>query len=313
LQLYLAPIRGITDCIFRTIFARHFQGFDAGLAPFIPSVKGKTVKSSHLKDILPENNIVLPVIPQIMSNNPDEFVALSRRLFDLGYVKVNWNLGCPFPQVTKKKRGSGLLPHPERIRSFLDQVIPAMPNALSIKTRLGLVSREEMEKLTPIFNDTPLAEIIIHPRTARQLYSGEVDLEGFGHFAKAMAHPVIYNGDITGKDFFCDLQRRFPEIEGWMIGRGAIANPFIAEILRGGAMDPSCMYARIKRFHDDLLASYEAVFDTGGNVVDKMKGIWLYLSSAFPHGAAFLRLIRKTRQLNQYRDLIEKMFDSPPL
>jgi tRNA-dihydrouridine synthase len=301
LQLSLAPIRGITDHVFRTIFTRHFKGFDDAMAPFISTVKGKTVKKSHLRDILPENNRRLPVIPQIIGNNPEDFVVLARTLADLGYGVVNWNLGCPFPQVTGKKRGSGLLPHPERIREFLDRVLPKIPNSVSIKTRLGLVSSNELGELVGIFNGFPLAEIIIHPRTGRQLYGGEVDLDAFGRFSKALKHPVAFNGDITTKDGFDVLKIKFPEISRWMIGRGALANPFLAEILRGGAMDVTAMNERIKGFHDDLLETYIGIFNNGGNVVDKMKGIWLYISKTFPNGATFLKSVQKTRHLDEYR------------
>jgi tRNA-dihydrouridine synthase B len=308
LHLYLAPIRGITDCIFRTIFANHFHGFDAGLAPFISSVKGKTIKRSHIKDILPEHNRVLPIIPQIIGNNPDDFIALARSMFDLGYSKVNWNIGCPFPQVTKKKRGAGLLPHPEMIKSFLDQVVSKIPNSLSIKTRLGLISKDEMRELLTVFNQFQLAEIIMHPRTGYQLYTGEVDLEGFEQFERSSAHPVVYNGDIVDKESFCALQTRFPKMSQWMIGRGVIANPLLGEILRGETTNSAFIFPRIKSFHDDLLAAYAAIFDNSGNILDKMKGIWLYLSQSFPNGGIILRRVQKLKQLDQYKGLVEEIF-----
>jgi tRNA-dihydrouridine synthase B len=310
LHLYLAPIRGITDCIFRTIFASHFRGFEAGLAPFISSVKGTSVKRSHIKDILPENNRALPIVPQIIGNNPEEFITLSQTMFDLGYLKVNWNIGCPFLQVTKKKRGAGLLPHPEMIKSFLDKVVSKIPNSLSIKTRLGLVSKDELEKFLTVFNQFPLAEIIMHPRTGRQMYTGKVDLEGFEQFEKASAHPVVYNGDIIDKESFCALESRFPKISQWMIGRGAIANPLLGEMLHDETINPAHSFPRIRSFHDELLAAYAAIFDNNGNVLDKMKGIWLYLSKSFPHGEKILKRVQKLKLMDQYNELIEEIFDA---
>jgi tRNA-dihydrouridine synthase B len=308
LLLYFAPIRGITDFIFRTIFAEHFQGFDGALAPFVPTVKGRTVKNSHLRDVLPENNKRLPITPQIIGNDPVEFVALSKKLFDLGYQTVNWNLGCPFPQVTKKKRGAGLLPFPERIKSFLDHVAAQIPNKLSIKTRLGLNSKEEMRKWLPVMNEFPLAEIIMHPRTGVQLYGGRVDLDGFEEFEKASKRPVVYNGDICSKESFLKLQARFPEMNRWMIGRGALADPLLPEILRGRETETCQIYPRIKAFHDDLLEAYAAVIKNSGNVVDKMKGIWFYLNQSFPDGKTFLKQIQKTKRLERYEELVEEIF-----
>lgn len=108
----LAPLRGITDHVFRTVYATHFSGFDCALAPFVSSVKGAVVKKSHIKDFLPENNKKLRIVPQIIGKDAEEFAILSRQLSAMGHETVNWNLGCPFPQVTRKKRGAGLLPFP---------------------------------------------------------------------------------------------------------------------------------------------------------------------------------------------------------
>ena len=106
-----------------------------------------------------------------------DFINLAVRLFDLGYMSVNWNLGCPFPMVAKKKRGSGLLPYPENIDAFLEKTVSSIPNRLSIKTRLGRRHINEIFKLMPIFNQYPLEEIIIHPRTGKQMYDGKTDLD----------------------------------------------------------------------------------------------------------------------------------------
>jgi tRNA-dihydrouridine synthase B len=308
LRLHLAPIRGITDCIFRTKFAGHFHGFESAVSPFISTVKGKAIKPSHIKDVLPENNRTMPIVPQIIGNNPEDFVILAKTLFDLGYQEVNWNIGCPFPQVTKKKRGAGLLPHPEKIGSFLDHVLARMPNKLSVKTRLGLVSKDEMQGWLPVLNAFPISEIIMHPRTGKQLYKGEADLEGFEAFAQGSINPVVYNGDIVSKDSFAALRQRFPKINQWMIGRGAIANPLLAEILQGKAPDASAMYPRIKAFHDDLLEAYSAVYKDCGAKVDKMKGIWFYLSRSFTDSKVLLRRIQKTKRWEHYKALIEDIF-----
>ena len=115
----MAPIKGLTDHLFRTVFAEHFGGFDMAIAPFISSKRDHTFKPKYVKDVLPENNTTLPIIPQILSNVAEDFTALANYLFDLGYGSVNWNLGCPSRTVTGKKRGAGMLPHTDLIRTFL--------------------------------------------------------------------------------------------------------------------------------------------------------------------------------------------------
>jgi tRNA-dihydrouridine synthase B len=278
------------------------------MAPFVSTVKGKIVKNQHIRDLLPEYNRNLPLVPQIIGNNPQDFVALCVKLFDLGYREVNWNIGCPFPQVTKKKRGAGLLPYPDRIKSFLDHVVTRIPNKLSIKTRLGLASKEEMQGWMPVLNGFPIVELIVHARTGKQLYSGEADLDGFKEAVRSSAHPVVYNGDIVSRESFEALRLRFPTITEWMIGRGALANPFLGEIIKGKEPSIETMYSETKAFHDDLLSAYTEVLDNSGYVVDKMKGIWLYLSQLFPEGKTLLKSIQKSRRMDQYNEVVQDIF-----
>ena len=155
LKLYMAPLRGITDHLFRTLYTEHFGGFDLAVAPFISSKRDKVIKPKHIRDVLPENNPRLPVIPQVLSKSAQEFSFLANHLYALGYETINWNLGCPFPRVTKKMRGSGMLPHTERVRDFLDNAIPNLKGDLSIKTRLGWYSTDDIFRLIPILNAYP--------------------------------------------------------------------------------------------------------------------------------------------------------------
>ena len=122
-ELVLAPIRGITDCHFRSLFHTYFPGFDSALAPFINPQRHSSFNPKQLKDVLPEANKVLPIVPQLLHTDVEDFLFITHRLQELGYKEVNWNLGCPAPMVTIKHRGSGLLPFPEQIISFLDLLI----------------------------------------------------------------------------------------------------------------------------------------------------------------------------------------------
>lgn len=255
MHLCLAPIKGFTEAPYRNAAAAFFSGFDAAMAPFVATLRGRKSPSLHLKDLLPENNSGWPVIPQILSNNPEEFVKLAGRLHDLGYDTVNWNLGCPFPRVAKKKRGSGLLPHPERIGRFLDIVINRIPNRLSIKTRIGRFDADEMSDLMPVFNRYPLAELIIHPRTGVQMYAGDPDLAMFKKCLELSKNPVVYNGDINTLADYTTLSETFQSVDRWMLGRGALADPFLPEAIKGLAPPGTEKLYIIRQFHDRLFES----------------------------------------------------------
>ena len=131
-KISLAPIQGITDYQFRNTFQKFFEGVDVFCSPFLRLDKDMQLKGSKVKDVLPENNTNINLVPQILTNNSEEFIYLSKYLFDLGYKHLNWNLGCPFAMVINRELGSGLLPHFNRINNLLEKVIPEIQLSLSI-------------------------------------------------------------------------------------------------------------------------------------------------------------------------------------
>lgn len=348
MKLLLAPIMGITDRLYRTTFARHFSGVDLAMAPFVSSVQARSIKPSYLKDILPENNPSLPVIPQVLSNSADDFLFLANKIFDLGFTEINWNLGCPSPTVVNKKRGSGLLPFPEVIDRFLDHVVPRMTGGLSIKLRLGRYHAHETDALWPIFNQYPLTELILHPRLGAQLYLGCVDLEAFASALPRIRHRVVYNGDIKTVDDFINLHKRFTGIDSWMIGRGLLANPFLAAEIRsaldletskqaqeagakmggswikksvlehktvrfeGKGANPSLKSNRdmaiLHTFHAALYSQCQDVLCGPSHLLARMKGFWGYFSENFTNPAKVRKKIYKTNSPDQYRAVVHHLF-----
>lgn len=308
-HLIMAPLRGFTDAVFRNAFQRHFQGIDEAVAPFITSIKGRRIKPSHLRDLNPDENRAMPVVPQILSNNSAEFICLAKSFFALGYGEINWNLGCPYPMVAKKMRGSGLLPHPDVVDRLIGEILEAIPGRLSIKTRLGLYSAAEMDRLIPVFNRYALARVIIHPRIGVQMYTGHVDLDAFAACLSQIVHPVVYNGDINEPDTFARLEASFPGVGGWMLGRGLIANPLLPEILQRQSTSSGNSTSRFKNFHDELVDGYSRLFCGPGHVLDRMKGFWRYWAEGVTDGRRTLKRIRKVDSLQRYQLLVSAFFD----
>jgi tRNA-dihydrouridine synthase B len=303
-MFYMAPIRGITNSVYRNIFSEFFNGFDLAVAPFISTIQGKKISRSHIKDILPENNTGLPIVPQLMGNKGDDFINFAVRLFDLGYDTVNWNLGCPFPMVAKKKRGSGLLPYPEQIDSFLSHVIPRIPGQISIKCRLGRNQDDEISRLIPVFNRYPLKEVMIHPRTGIQMYEGPINLDQFEMCLELIEHPVVYNGDIRCLDDFLALSNRMKKVDRWMIGRGALINPFLPEILKKKEDRITGKLQKIKDFHDSLFEQYNTSMSGPAHVLDKMKGIWYYFSQAFQNPDRIFKKIKNVKSIDKFEKIV---------
>lgn len=303
-HLLLAPLRGFTDAVFRNVFQKHFGGVDEAVAPFVASLKGRRVKPTHLRDLLPEKNRAMPVVPQILSNAGGEFVRLAESLIRLGYEEINWNLGCPYPMVAKKRRGSGLLPYPETIDRLLDEILGSISCRLSIKTRLGRFSPAEMTPLIPVFNRYPLARVIIHPRVGEQMYEGRVDLDEFERCQAQLVHPIVYNGDITDAQRFNELRERFAMVSGWMLGRGVIADPFLPETIKGLPNSGLHKTQRFMAFHQDLVEGYSQIFCGPGHVLDRMKGFWRYFAEGFAKDRKILKRVRKATSLSYYEDIV---------
>ncbi len=304
----LAPLKGVTDAIFRNVFDQVYGGIDWAVAPFISTVSAARVKPKYLRDLLPQINSGMPVVPQIMSKSAVDFMVMAAALFDVGYGHINWNLGCPYPMVAKKCRGSGMLPYPDRIESFLDRVVPVIPNQLSIKMRLGRHRKEEIMELLPILDRYPLKLLIIHPRTGIQMYEGRPDLEAFSQCLRQTRHSVVYNGDIVSCSDFVRLSGRFPGVAAWMIGRGAIQDPCLPLFIKGETLDDRQRLKRFERFHEALLSAYETKLSGPSHLLGRMKCLWSYFQGAFVDGKKVGKRIRKTRSMDQYRSITKAFF-----
>ena len=285
-MLILAPMQGLTELMFRRVYHNCFpNAFDYAISPFLSLTHGNLADAwKKIDDVIPEDNRhSIPVIPQILGKEPLEFTDLANRLYDVGYTEVNWNIGCPMRRITAKHRGSGILPHPEEIRSILNQVVPHLKPRLSIKMRLGLNSSQEIFAIIPILNDYPLANVTIHPRTGRQQYGGQVDLDTFAQVLPQLHHPVIYNGDILTAADYRQLRSRFPQVSDYMIGRGILYDPLLPlRILNSHADNPDSDLLQTTHF---ILSLLDAIGN--GTVRDeskmrKTKEYWCLLRRSLP-------------------------------
>jgi tRNA-dihydrouridine synthase B len=232
-KIILAPLHGYTEVAFRNALAECFDGYDEAIAPFVSLSPAERINPSRLHDVIPANNLKLPVIPQILGNDPKLFIAMANAMADMGYDRINWNLGCPKKAIAAKKRGSGLLPHPDLIDNILSNVVPSISQRLSVKLRLGRNHPDEIFPVIEVLNRYPLDAVIIHPRIGIQQYEEKADVDRFETAMQLIKHPVIYNGDIFSLTDFLRIAKRFSSVTSFMIGRGVFANPFLAEQIKG--------------------------------------------------------------------------------
>ena len=302
--IILAPMRGITTMHYRKAFMHHFQGLDAVMAPFIPTVSAEKINPKLLRDVLPENNSGLPLIPQLIGNNAADFVNMAKALHARGYAEVNWNLGCPHKPIRNKQRGSGLIAHPERVDALLETICAESPCTISVKVRLGVSDPSELMNLIPVLNRYPLSEVIVHPRTAEQMYDGKANLGAFALAFQELTRPVCYNGDINDLKSFQTLDKCFPSLGRFMLGRGLLTNPFLCEMIKSGNPITENAIERLKKFHDEVVNNYQTVIDGDVPMLGKMKEFWAYPAQHLSNGRTFFKKVKKCHRLSTYQEIV---------
>ena len=294
---YLAPMEGITTYIYRNAYHRCFGGIDRYFTPFIAS---KKMNSREINEILPEHNEGMTVVPQILTNRAEEFLQIAEQIAAFGYRTVNLNLGCPSGTVTARKRGAGFLGVPEQLDEFLYTIFEKSPLKISIKTRIGISSEEEWDRLLTIYRKYPIEELIIHPRLQQEQYNGTPHKSAYKKAQDVLRIPLCYNGDIHSPDAFAALVSDFPNVSHVMLGRGILKDPYLVHRLRGNP-DTVPDKDTIKAFHDELFAHYAEAMSGETPVLYKMKDLWTYLSQSFTNPEKYLKKIRKANTFADYK------------
>ncbi len=306
--LLSSPLQGFTDFRFRNAFNSHFGGIDTFYAPYIRMNGKLVIKSSYQRDLLPENNTALEVIPQIMTNDADEFLFVVKYIQQLGYKELNWNLGCPYPMVTKRGMGSGLICEPEKINHILDRVHSETDILVSMKMRMGYETPEEILDTFPILDKYPLKNIAIHARIGKQLYKGGVNLEAFERCVESTKHTLYYNGDITSVAKFKEMQQRFPSINHFMIGRGLITDPFLPSMIKNNTTEyPTNRWEIFSEFHDTIYQQYDAALSGPTPIKMKMRGFWEYFAQSFSNPQKTFKKIKKANNPKAYRQAVAEI------
>lgn len=315
-KLSLGPFQGITDAPFRNVYKRHFGGIDKYYTPFFTGIQKDHAKNLQVEEIDPLCNDVETLTPQILSTDAEEILRFASQCKELGYKEINLNMGCPFPRVANKKRGCGLLPYPEKIDSMLSTVFERIDLKFSIKCRLGYFSPDEIIPVIEVFNQYPLSELILHPRIGKQLYKGEADVQRFAELIPTIKAPLVYNGDIVSVESFERIRERVKPVNEFMLGRGLLANPFLAEEIKRGNGELNELNESYQRNAERLYAYVVDLYEdrlrhAGGSpkVLGRMKELWSYLMYSFDEPQDIWRKIKKINALKEYEEAVEAVFD----
>lgn len=342
MNIYFAPLEGITGFVLRNAYESCFPGtIDRYFAPFIAASCRKKLAARDLRDVLPENNTGICLIPQLLANKGEDFISTAQMLQQLGYRELNLNLGCPSATVVTKKRGAGLLAEPELLKAFLTECYDWAAGKdvkISIKTRIGMEAEAEWEKLLSLYESFPVSELIIHPRLREDYYQGRIRKEAFAQAyrdscadQKMPAIRLCYNGDIISREQIQKLADAYPELPAVMIGRGFLMRPgftFTAGLLRqngempgetaetgGLETEKDVNKDKFWNFHDRIYEGYRSYLQGDKPVLFKMKELWSYLQIGLTESAGenssrtdkLMKQLRKCSTCADYDSVIRQL------
>ncbi len=311
MEIYFAPMEGMTGCLFRRIHKEHFGGCDKYFTPFISTNENITLNNKEKSDVDPAENEGMNLVPQIISNSASQSAEYILKLNrDHGYREININLGCPSGTVVSKNKGSGMLRDPENFESFLSDLEKAIEEVrksgeyvpdLSIKTRIGYYSSDECEKITKILVSHPVKQVIVHPRSRNQMYEGKVNLEEFSRMYEALRERgmgVVYNGDIRTPEDYLRIVDAYPGLDGVMIGRGLLADPSLARRIKGGKPVDNEEYAA---YMEHMLDAYSERIGVEKFTLAKMKDLWNFAKPAFSGNEKGYKEMSKASSIENFR------------
>ena len=309
MKIYCAPLEGITGYIFRNAYNGIYGHIDKYFAPFISPAENCPITPRERKDITPENNRGINLVPQILTCRSDCFIEAAKELQNMGYREINLNLGCPSGTVCAKGKGAGFLPETAALQKFLDDIYAYGESegmSISVKTRLGYYNPDEFYDLLEIFNAFPVSELIVHPRIRADFYKGEPRRKYYAYALEHSKIPLVYNGNIYTTEDFEDLSNTFKiSPDPVMLGRGLISDPSLADKLNGFASETD--FIKFRKLHDTLYHEYQKVMSPDINVLYRMKELWTYWRVLFDGKDKDIKRLLKAKKYAEYEEIVHRI------
>ena len=297
--LILAPMEGVTDIVFRQVIAKAGRP-DLFFTEFTnvssyASEKGRDNALERLK-ISPTDQ---PIIAQIWGKDPEHFSICTAALENLGFAGVDLNFGCPDKNVNHNGGGAAMIKTPNLAIECFRNAKKSTNLPVSVKTRLGWSKPEEYHDWLSILLAEHPAALTVHLRTKKEMSKVPAHYELIPEIVKLRDQispetKLIINGDIKNRAHALELHQKYPEIDGFMIGRGVFANPYCFTDhapTREELMD-------LLKLHLDLYEKYQF------SSFEPLKHFFKIYINNF-HGAADIRAkLMETHSVAEARDII---------
>ena len=227
-NLILAPMAGITDLPFRIICKKFNPGLVVTEMASSKAIFYNDDKTKLLMEIKEEER---PVSVQIFGSDAETMGYAAKYVSEFADI-VDINMGCPAPKVVKNGDGSKMILALENAKNVIEAVIKNSTKPVTLKFRLGWDNDHIVaEQIAKIAEESGIAAITVHGRTREQYYSGKADLDMIKKVKESVKIPVIGNGDIVDEESAKHMLE-YTGVDGIMIGRGSMGNPWIFERIR---------------------------------------------------------------------------------
>lgn len=306
MNIYFAPLEGLTDSVYRKLHHKYFPGVQRYYTPFFSPTSSRKLTPREIRELPPADSLGVPVVPQLLTKNPEDFLWMCKKFQDLGYREINLNTGCPSGTVTAKGKGAGMLREPESLARFLDEIFEKASVQISVKTRLGFENPEEFPEILEIFNHYPIQELTVHPRVRNAFYKGAVDKDAFAYALTHSKAPVCYNGNLNTLADISAISGEYSALKAVMLGRGLIGDPGMCS--PGGTKRDT-----LEAFFAELLEEYLIAFGGSRNAMFRLKEHWRYLLCKFEGSEKLGKRLRKTTDLEEYKQITKEILRNLPM
>lgn len=227
----LAPMEGVTDCVFRSVIERAGRP-DLFFTEFTNVSSFASEKGRH--DALERLTVTKtdkPIIAQIWGKNPEHFGLLSSHLEEMGFSGLDLNMGCPDRHVNKAGGGAAMIRTPDLAVECINIARKNTNLPVSVKTRLGFTYTDEYKTWLPTLLNQHLAALTVHLRTRKEMSKVPAHYELIPEIIKLRDEispetKLVINGDIKDLSDAKKLHEKYPTVDGFMIGRGVFQNPY---------------------------------------------------------------------------------------
>jgi len=312
-SLMLAPMRGLTNRALRAFFVDRFQPDLLWTEFLVVGARARRNLRPVERDEVQAHVGVAPLVVQLIGDRAAALARTGSQLVAVGATHLNLNLGCPYGRRAAKRGGGALLRDPSPLPEILRELRAVTPGTLSVKLRSGYEDPRQIFGLLPIFEDTGIDFLALHPRTVVQLFAGRADHRITAEVVQRTRLPVIANGDVRTA---AEARRVLAETgaASLMLGRGAIADPWLFARIRGEADEvpsPEDRARQVQEYLGDLLGRYRSIFAGNDQVLWKLKEVLAYLED--PALARLVGKMKRARSLARFESLLARLGpDSTP-